>query len=183
MPHPLPGHLHRVDRILLVVDLARYVALCRSVPDDPVARFIDGYYLTLHEAVTEAGGRVVKFLGDACLATFSFDQAERAVELVLALAPVVNAAARAADHDVEFGANLHAGSVVEGPFGSPAVHLVDVIGRSANEAFMLGKGPGIRMSEAMYRCLSPRSAAGWFRVPGEAFFEPGARTPGRQEGR
>jgi class 3 adenylate cyclase len=59
----------RAEHPLLVVfaDLTRFMTNARGTPDTVLADLLDGYYRAAARLVGGAGGRVVKFMGDAFL--------------------------------------------------------------------------------------------------------------------
>jgi class 3 adenylate cyclase len=62
---------------------------------------------------------------------------------------------------LSLGANLHLAVIVEGHFGAGASRRIDIIGRGVNQAFLLGRGPGIRISEPVYRQLPNEARSAW----------------------
>lgn len=60
----------RAETALLIVfaDLTRSMINARSSADARLAELLDGYYRSSEGAVETAGGRMVKFMGDAFLA-------------------------------------------------------------------------------------------------------------------
>jgi hypothetical protein len=109
-----------------------------------------------------AGGRVVKFIGDGCLAMFSAEEATAAVNAAVELLRAVDELAEAANIGVKLGANVHLTTVVAGYFGAEGQYF-DVIGRGVNQTFLLGRGPGIRLSEPVYRKLPSAARSAWRR--------------------
>jgi hypothetical protein len=61
------GSSSRVEQAVLIVfaDLTRFMVNSRSTPDATLAELLDGYYRHAEGLVSAAGGRVVKFMGDA----------------------------------------------------------------------------------------------------------------------
>lgn len=149
--------------VVLVADLSGYHRAYRTHTDEEVVRFLDRFYALCEHVVTGAGGRVVKFLGDAVLAVFEPDDAVAAVDATVALETL---AARLADEegfDLALGANLHVGPVVAAELGAGASRRPDVIGRAVNQTFLLGGGRGLRLSEPMYRKLPSGDRTPWQR--------------------
>jgi class 3 adenylate cyclase len=142
------------------VDLAGYTKLFHTLSDQEVADFLDRYYALCERVVTGAGGRVVKFIGDGCLAMFSAEEATAAVNAAVELLRAVDELAEAANIGVKLGANVHLTTVVAGYFGAEGQYF-DVIGRGVNQTFLLGRGPGIRLSEPVYRKLPSAARSAW----------------------
>jgi adenylate cyclase len=61
------------------IDLARYMAQSQRVDDTEMADTLDAYYERVAAAVNQAGGTLVKFIGDAAPVVFPEDDTDRAV--------------------------------------------------------------------------------------------------------
>ncbi len=137
MPKPDPVLSARVEQPVLIVfaDLTRFMANSRSAADAALAELLDGYYRHAHGLVEAAGGRVVKFMGDAFLPVWPEAGAGDGVEALPALKRDIDAwwAAKGWDSRVVFKA--HFGRAVIGPFGADA--RFDVIGNEVNVAATL----------------------------------------------
>ena len=72
MSNAAPVSSSRVEQALLIVfaDLTRFMVNARSTPDAALADLLDAYYRHAEGLVSAAGGRVVKFMGDAFLAVW-----------------------------------------------------------------------------------------------------------------
>ena len=149
------------DRVIVLVDLAGYSKAFQAHGDLAMAAFTQQYYDACVRALTGHGGMVVKFIGDACLATFAPDAAAAAVQAVAELQAAVAALAARAGVPVGLGANLHKAAVVEGEFGTGAHRRPDIIGRGVNQTFLLGGGAGVRLSEPVYRALPSAARGPW----------------------
>jgi class 3 adenylate cyclase len=147
--------------VFLVADLTGYHRVARAHSDEAMALFLDRFYRLAEHAVSEGGGEVIKFMGDAVLAVFPPDEAVRAVGATVTLQ--VQSARLAADHgfDMVLGANLHLGPAVLAELGAGRSRRRDVIGRAVNHTFMLGRGAGIRISEPVYRQLPSGERPPW----------------------
>ncbi|HVF31838.1 MAG TPA: adenylate/guanylate cyclase domain-containing protein [Acidimicrobiales bacterium] len=145
--------------VVVVIDLAHFVHAVRGMGAIELAGLVDRYYREVGDRLSSSGGRVVKYLGDAILAVFPPDRAREAVAAVQSLDPVV--ARLGADHDVrlELGANVHLSTVAEGAFGPDERY--DVMGTGVNHTFRMAAGPGVRISEPVYRKLANDVRSGW----------------------
>jgi adenylate cyclase len=141
--------------VLLAVDLAGFTRATANLGALAVAAFLDDWYRLCGTTIRARGGRVVKFMGDGCLATFpeaaSQSAADTARELTAAIAPI------AAQHSitVEVGANIHVAIVAEGDFGSDPDRRYDIVGSGVNDLFRMGGAAGTRTSDAFGRLLHP----------------------------
>jgi class 3 adenylate cyclase len=148
---------------LLTVDLTGYTRAAAGARAVDVATFLDGYYRLCAMAVKQHGGRVVKFMGDACFAVFPEELAVAAVECALDLqreAPS-RSAVLYGERTPAVGANVHLAIVAEGMLGADDDKRYDVFGEGVNHLFRMGGGAGIRISEPVYRSLPNERRGPW----------------------
>ena len=161
MATPTPADMQSVKKVVLVNDLAGHTRISRDNDDMTVALFLHEYYTICDRHVTEAGGTIVKFMGDSCLSTFPEAEAAKAVAAAVAIGREVDELARSHGLDTMTGANVHLARFVEGEIGTGPSRHFDVLGRGVDQAFLLGRGPGIRISEAVYRKLASADRTPW----------------------
>lgn len=137
-------------------DLSRFGEWSSSDEDVLVASFLQKFYELAAEHIEPAGGRIVKFMGDAGLAVFPTEVAEKTIFALCAFAQEARACAREFGLDTYLNVNVHVGPVVAGPFGSPGATRFDVIGKTVNIAARLGRR-GVTLSPQAFRCLSPEA--------------------------
>ena len=143
------GSVEALHAVIWYADIRGFTGIADSEPGLTVVRLLDEVFETLTAPLRRRGGQVMKFIGDAVLATFSFENADatetcrRAVDAVIeairALETMNNGreftmlpAAR-----VDFA--LHLGEVLYGNIG--AVDRLDftVIGPAVNEVDRIEK--------------------------------------------
>jgi len=170
-----PRDFATTSLVILVADLKGYHHSFQSHSDVEMARFLDRFYTAAEDVVTGHDGRIVKFIGDAALSVFADGAARSAVAAATSLVTAVESLAASADVDVVLGANVHAGPVVTGSFGKGRSRQEDVIGRAVNQTFLLGRGAGIRVSDAVYALLPVGDRAAWRKgdPPGVYLLEKG----------
>jgi class 3 adenylate cyclase len=127
----------RAEQAVLIVfgDLTRFMANSRSTPDAVLAELLDEYYRHAEGLVATAGGRVVKFMGDAFLALWPEARAGSGVEALPVLKRDIDAWWAARGWDSRVVLKAHFGRAVVGPFGADA--RFDVIGNEINVAATL----------------------------------------------
>jgi adenylate cyclase len=127
----------RVEQAVLIVfaDLTRFMVNARNTPDAVLADLLDAYYRHAEGLVSVAGGRVVKFMGDAFLAVWPEVRAGSGAEALLVLKRDVDAWWAARGWDSRVVLKAHFGRAVVGPFGADA--RFDVIGNEVNIAATL----------------------------------------------
>lgn len=125
-------------------DLRGFTHLSESLARDELIECLNDYFDTMASPVLEAGGEVLKFMGDAMLAIFplenraacqrAFSAAIKAIEGMKAL----NARRRdEGRNEVGFGLVLHVGDVMYGNIGAVSRLDFTVIGPAVNVAARL----------------------------------------------
>jgi adenylate cyclase len=133
-------------------DLSRISEWSSSEDDGRVATFFQSFYGLSAKHIEGAGGRIVKFLGDAGLAVFDPDVAEEVIFALCKLAEEARALGARFGLDTYLNVNVHVGPVIEGEFGAPGSERYDVIGKTVNVAARLGRR-GVTLSAQAFRCL------------------------------
>ena len=146
-------------RVLLVVDLAGSARLVARFDAVRLAELIDAFYAACGRVITAHGGKIVKFIGDGCLAVFDEEAGPEAVTTALELRGAVADALRQFDIEAELGVNIHQAVVAEGNFGPDEQY--DITGTGVFHVFRMGAGPGIRISEPVYRQLPSGERSPW----------------------
>lgn len=141
-----------VPLLVIFVDLTRFAVQSQRVSDLDLADTLDGFYERVARAVEEAGGVLIKFLGDAALIVFEQERVERGVRMLLDLKPSVDASMAERDWECRLVAKAHFGPVIAGPFGGAGAKRYDVLGKTVNTAAML-EASGITLSTAVFRKL------------------------------
>jgi adenylate cyclase len=146
----------RVETPLLIAfaDLTRYTVNAARTPDAALADLIDGWYERVVVRLEAAGGRVVKFIGDATLAVFPLERADAAVEALMAMRRDAESYFNTRGWDSKLVVKVHAGTVVAGPFGAQHDKRYDVLGTEVNVTARL-VSTGFAMSPEAFRTLSP----------------------------
>jgi class 3 adenylate cyclase len=144
--------------VMVMVDLAGFSKAIAPLTSMQLAELVDAFYRLMADTVESRGGRVIKFVGDGCLAVFDESEAVAAVATVRDVVEPIRTLGRAHGVTLDVGANIHLSIVVEGPLGGRAN---DIIGAGVLHVFRMGAGPGIRVSEPVYRKLPNDERSGW----------------------
>jgi len=145
--------------VLVSADLAGYRRAVASLGALEVAELLDDWYRRAARVLRGHGGRVVKYMGDACLAVFPEEKCEDAVLAVLELQTDI--AQQKPGSGLDMGANIHLAVVAEGEFGPEGDCRYDVLGSGVNHLFSMGAGAGVRISERVYRRLQSDHRRPW----------------------
>jgi adenylate cyclase len=135
-----------IDAALWFCDLRGFTSLGDSLPPRELVALLDRYFAAVADPIEDHGGEVLKFIGDAVLATFPFgDDPASACRRALAAAEAGLAALNAVP-PLKMGVALHAGEVLYGNIGGRARLDFTVIGAAVNEVTRvesLSKGLGV----------------------------------------
>jgi class 3 adenylate cyclase len=143
-----------VPLLIAFADLTRFFVQSQRVSDLDLADTLDAFYECVAVPVDKAGGRVVKFIGDAALIVFSEDAVDRGVEALLQVKDAVDDLMERRRWDCRLTVKAHFGTTVAGPFGAAGAKRFDVIGKAVNTAATL-EGSGVTLSVAAFRKLGP----------------------------
>jgi class 3 adenylate cyclase len=135
----------RVDATVMFCDLRGFTAFAERTPADRVIDVLNRYLGEMADAVLDAGGTLVGFLGDGILAIFGApipvtDHADRALAAARVMLterlPRFNEWAREQGFDDSFsmGVGLNSGSVMSGNVGSERRLEYTAIGDTVNTA-------------------------------------------------
>jgi len=159
----LPPDCRQVTQGVVFFDLSRLMEWASSQEDERIAAMLQEFYCLSVARIEAAGGRVVKFIGDAGLAVFPKEAAERIVFALAGLSSEVRRAAAAHGFDTYLNTNVHFGPMMAGTFGPPGMERYDVLGKSVNIAARLGRR-GLTLSQQAFRCLGAEARARFDKV-------------------
>ena len=174
------NELRPAKLVLVIADFAGYTQAFTQHDDLAMAQLTNQFYDLGVEMITRHGGRVVKFMGDACLAVFERDAASEAVHAVLELRQRASTLTAARGIDLTLGARIHSGMVVEGIYGPPGHSQYDVIGAAMNTTVLMGGGHDVRISEVVHQQLDSGFRASWERVDPPTTYRYAAETSGEE---
>ena len=120
------------ELIVAMVHVTTYTAACRTHGDAATFAALERYYELVHGAVAEAGGRVVKFMGDAALVTFPYRAAPAAATALAAVQKEATAWWQEFDPECRVQVKATVGPVMVGELGVPGAGQLDVIGDTVN---------------------------------------------------
>ena len=140
------GRGDSIDAAIWYCDLRGFNAIAEHHSQSQVVEILDSYFECVADAIKDAGGEILKFIGDGVLAIFDFAEqdaevaCQRAVQAALAALEGVerfNAGRTRGDNPLKMGVALHAGSVLYGNVGSRERLDFTVIGPAVKEVSRL----------------------------------------------
>jgi adenylate cyclase len=121
--------------VVATADIAGFCKACQGKSDLDTFRMLDEFCHLVDGLTTDAGGRVLKFMGDAALMVYPEENAAAAVASLASLRSEAQAIWTDFDETCVVRTKAHVGSVVCGPMG-PAKRF-DAIGNTLNELFRM----------------------------------------------
>ena len=143
-----------VSLLVAFTDFTRFAAQAERLDDVEVARVMDAYYEVAGRTVAAAGGRVVKFIGDATLAVFPAESVDRGVLGLLELKDVADRLMVDRGWESRLTVKAHFGPVVAGQFGVESDKRYDILGKTVNVTARLDAS-GVALSVEAFRQLGP----------------------------
>lgn len=137
------GDFERISCGIWFCDLRQSSQLVAQMPLDDYIALLNRYFDITVGAIMDAGGEVLKFMGDAVMGIFRSDHPEIDIDMRRrALAAAMRtmhdiAALEAPGQPLKVGIALHVGEVMYGNVGTDARLDFTVIGRAVNEAARL----------------------------------------------
>ena len=143
-----------VSLLVAFTDFTRFAAQAERLQDTEVASVMDAYYELAGGTITGAGGRVVKFMGDATLAVFPAEAVDRGVLALLELKDAADRLMMDRGWESRLTVKAHFGPVIAGHFGVSSDKRYDILGKSVNITARL-QATGVALSVEAFRQLGP----------------------------
>ena len=136
-------------------DLTKFLRFADRHTDQEVFSVLDTYYEFVGDLIEEAGGRIIKFMGDAGLIVFAETDVDQGVLALKRL--LVQGDAWLAERGMTSRhiVKAHFGPVVAGPIGTKREKRFDVLGKTVNTAVRL-KSNGLAITPQVLRKLDAK---------------------------
>jgi class 3 adenylate cyclase len=146
------------ERELLIgfYDLAGYMRHAEKTQPHELLAAMAGYFALTGRIVSEAGGRLIKTLGDAGLVAFPAEAVDDGVQAMRSVQSAGSEWLMGHAYKTKIVAKLHLGPVAIGRVGSPGEEIIDVYGKTVNVAAALPSA-GLAMTPAVFRSLAAES--------------------------
>jgi class 3 adenylate cyclase len=133
-------------------DLTGYMRYAETAEPSRLLELMAGFFALTGRIIAQAGGRLIKTLGDAGLAAFPAAEAEAGVNAFQELRAEGRAWLGERGWQSRVIVKLHLGPVAVGRVGSPGEEILDVYGKTVNVAARLDS-TGLAMTPAVFRSL------------------------------
>jgi class 3 adenylate cyclase len=135
-------------------DLSGYTRYAEHTEPTQMLSTMTGYFALTGQIVKDAGGRLIKTLGDAGLAAFPAELADAGVRALQSVQTKGDDWLAHQGYKSHTIVKLHLGPVAIGRVGSPGDEILDVQGKTVNIAVTL-HSTGLTMTPAVFRALQP----------------------------
>lgn len=142
------------DLLVGFYDLTGYVRYCRNASDSDVLALMQGYFALTGGILADNGGLLVKCIGDAGLAAFRAEDADKGVRAFLDMKQAGDGWLSEQGVRSEGVVKLHLGPVACGMVGAPGRERFDIYGKTVNTAALL-ESNSFAMSPQVFRALEP----------------------------
>jgi class 3 adenylate cyclase len=150
----VPGQ-QRSAMLIVFLDFTHFNLQSERVDDAEIAEVMDAHYRRVAQAVQTAGGRVIKFIGDATMAVFPEKSVDAAIRAIFDMRLVEDKAMQFRGWgQCRLHARAHFGEVVAAEVGPDGDKRYDVFGKAVNQAAKL-KTSGFALSSDAYKRLNP----------------------------
>jgi adenylate cyclase len=157
------------DAAIVFTDLRGFTTLSERLDSTEVARWLDGFFTRMSEAILSEGGTIDKLLGDGVLAVFGVTEPldnpsaaafRAALRMQRALAEINRSAPIHPGTVLRMGVGIHRGPVVGASLGGRTRRTYTVIGDVVNtaqriESLTKSAGYPILVSRAVHESLAP----------------------------
>jgi len=134
-------HGKQRNMAILFCDIRQFTKYAESIPPEEVLLFLNAYFTKMADLVSEHNGVVNKFMGDAILAVYDFEDCENPAEDAFITAMDILEHAQAVvlsdDRTIEIGIGIHFGTAAAGVLGSTDRYEYTYIGDAVNTASRL----------------------------------------------
>ncbi len=150
----LDGHIMRGDSeslhaVIWLCDMRGFTPLSDQLPREQLIELLNEYFDCMATPVRERGGEIIKFVGDAMLATFRVDREAELAAVSAAAVDAAEAALKAMDDNnrdrleagkpvADVGIAIHEGEVMFGNIGAAGRLDFTVIGPAVNRVARVG---------------------------------------------
>ena len=126
--------------VMAFADPTNYAKTCEDRSSRQIFDMMSDYFELTGDIVEGAGGRIVKFMGDAIFAVFPGDDPAKAVQALRELKRQVEAFFRGQGAECALRVKAHLGSATCGPLGTRTHKQFEVLGHEVNATAMLPQG-------------------------------------------
>jgi adenylate cyclase len=145
-----------IQALVACSDLTGYARLTSKLADEEVFHFLSDYYELVGQTITPAGGRMIKFMGDAAFMIFPESQVDSGIRSLLVLQQEGDRFLADRGIGCRHHIRAHFGPVQQGELGTREDKRLDVIGSTVNTMFSI-KASEFALTPEAFRKLKPET--------------------------
>ena len=133
-------------------DLSGYMRHAEKTEPRQLLDMMSGYFALTGQILSDAGGRLIKTMGDAGLAAFPIETVDAGVRAFQSVRSTGREWLARQGFKADTVVKLHLGPVAIGLVGSPGQEIIDLYGKTVNVAAAVPSA-GLAMTPAVFRSL------------------------------
>ncbi len=146
----------RVNLLVSFFDLTGFVKLSKQKSEEELFFFMSEFFNQSGKIIEDAGGKVIKFIGDAGLVVFPEELASTGILTLKNLKVEIESWLQSQGLSNKLYLKIHFGTVICGTIGSPNHKNFDVFGQTINTTATLASN-GFSLSPQAFRKLDSES--------------------------
>jgi class 3 adenylate cyclase len=144
------------DFLVIFTDITGFGKIASKMNQHETFLFLDEFYSNVDEAVSDAGGYIVKFMGDSVLIIFSSSDTDAGMKSMYDLKKKYDEKSEKQGRDNRLSISAHFGKLVIGKLGKK--DRIDILGDTVNTTVLLSRNRNVSgdfiISAQAYRSLS-----------------------------
>jgi class 3 adenylate cyclase len=136
----IEGNFRPAELVFAITDVTGATVACAEHGDLPMVRQLASYYALAAETTRDAGGSIVKVIGDGILLTFPPSRAKEAVAALRSFQQQGTATWQQFDSRCRVQIRAGLGTVIVSPLGPPGDKRDDIFGDALNRLFKIPPG-------------------------------------------
>ncbi len=144
------------DFLVIFTDISGFGKIASNMKEHETFLFLDEFYSNIDEAVSNAGGYIVKYMGDSVLIIFSSSDTDSGMKSMYDFKKKYEEKSKKQGHDNRISINAHFGKAVIGKLGKK--DRIDILGDTVNTTVLLSRNRNVSgdfiISAQAYRTLS-----------------------------
>ena len=146
------------DFLIAFADIQNFLGLAKGIPDSlDLFNLLNGIARNMIECIEGTPGKIVKFIGDACLIVYPEGSVDIGIERILLLKKKCEQYLAGLGFSNKLRISAHYGEAAIGQFGQGCYQQIDILGDSVNTASAIGRGEHrgrLVISPQLFRKLS-----------------------------
>jgi adenylate cyclase len=134
-------------------DLTKFTAVVSRLSEQETYEFVQAFAREMEPRIQDAGGQIIKYIGDATLSVFPEEKAEAGILALLKLKTHIDGYFQERGYPCQLICQIHFGQAYLAPLGL-AEPRMDVFGRNVNIAARIPSS-GVALSPQAFRQLGP----------------------------